>query len=204
MIENHQIPTELKNKLGNENVCFFVKANKEKTSQDSWSVIRFGLLWIVVIAGIFTAMVYELLLGKPTSLNIGDELVTVNPDDLSPLYGFFIFGGLFVLPGLVVIALGVYGFFREGGYFIGTESRLLIINSWKEYFVYNWSDFQNRTDIFFTPNKGNLILSLKEKITQNKDGKKIKETKLIGMAEINYATEINTFCLEKITNAKTF
>lgn len=200
MIENHQIPPQLKSQLGDERISFFVKAAKEKSTKDSWSAIRWGLLWVAVIGGIFTAMVYELLLGKPTGLNIGDTRITVTPDDLSPLYGFFTFGAFFVLPGFIVIGLGIYGFYRKGGYFLGTENRLIHLNSWKECSVYNWSEFQNKIDIYFTKNRGNLVFSLKEKIITKKNGKKVKETESIGMAEINHAREIKAFCHEKITN----
>ena len=201
MIENHQIPSELKSLLGEESISFFVKADKERTTKDLWSVIRWGLLWIIVVGGIFTSMVYELLLGKSTNLNIGDNNITVSPEDLSPLYGFFTFGALFVLPGLIVVGLGIYGFSREGGYFLGTQNRLLKINSWKEYSTHNWSEFLNETNIFFSNKKGNLILTLKEKVSTKRGGKKVDKNKLIKMAEINYAREISEFCREKITNA---
>lgn len=200
MIENRQIPSKLQSQLGDESIYFFVKAAKEKSTKDSWSVIRWGLLWIAVIGGIFTAMVYELLLGKPTGLNIGDTRITVTPDDLSPLYGFFTFGAFFVLPIFIVIVLGIYGFFRKGGYFLGTQNRLIHLNSWNECSVYSWSKFQNKIDIYSSNNIGNIIFSLKEKIITKKSGKKVKETKSIGMAEINHAREIEAFCHEKTTN----
>ncbi|MDO6810613.1 hypothetical protein Q4603_18465 [Zobellia galactanivorans] len=203
MIENRPIPSELQSQLDGESICFFIKADKEKTTRDLWRVIRGGLFWIVVVGGIFTSMVYELVLGQPTNLNIGHNNLTVSPDDLSPLYGFFTFGAIFMLPGLVFVLLGMYGFSKEGGYFLGTPRRLLRCNSWKEYSAHHWSDFLSETNIFYTNSKGNLILTLKEKLTTKK-GKK-KGNKSVKMAEIDYAREINKFCLEKISHAnKTF
>ena len=201
MVEHHQIPSELKSLLGEENVQFFVKADKERTTKELWSVIRGGLFWIIIIGGIFTAMVYELLLGKPTSLYIGNTYTTISPDDLSPLFGFFIFGFFFVLPGFILIALGIFGFFRKGGYFLGTQSRLLQLNSWNECSVHDWSGFQNKIDLFFTNTKGNLMFTLKETEIIKRGGEKRQKHKIMRMAEIRYAKEIKEFCHEKIANA---
>ena len=202
MIEkNHKIPKEIYNHINKSSIKFLVKCEKEQPVRNLISLIRGGLFWIFITGSIFSAFIYELFQGKPTSLFIWGEPVTVYPDDLSPLWGFFSFAALFMLPGFILILLGVFGFYRKGGYFIGSDDKIIKYNSWKELSIYKWLDFTGEIDAFEESGKGNFIFELKEKNKIKRNNKTIEKNKKLTIAGVNYFNEINMFCRNKITNA---
>lgn len=202
MIEkNHTLPKEIYNHIDKNSIKFLVKCKREQPYKNLISVIKGGLFWLFITGSIFYAFIYELFQGKPTSLNIRGQSVTVYPDDLSPLWGFFVFAALFILPGLVLIILGIYGFYRKGGFFIGNDDKIIKYNSWKELSIHKWIDFTGEIDAFKEKGSGNFIFELKDKNILTQHNKTVKNNKKLIIAGVNHFDEIKKFCEEKITNA---
>ncbi|MBZ4037748.1 hypothetical protein K6T82_23510 [Flavobacterium sp. 17A] len=147
MIEDIEIPEVLKEAVGNEKMEFFVKAKKDQPLRNIFSVFQFAFFWILVISLFFYAFVWELFYGECTSISIDGVLTEVCPDDLSPLKWLFAMYGFFLSPGIIVGLLGFLGLFKSGGYYIGTESRL-ICYSWGEVKSFPWEEFTNRIEVF--------------------------------------------------------
>ncbi|WP_264553673.1 hypothetical protein [Flavobacterium sp. N2038] len=198
MVENIAIPDVLQEALGNEKIEFFVKAKKDQPIRNCWSVIGFGVCWILVICLIFLGFVWELFSGECTTISIDGIPTEVCRDDLSPLKSLFIYFGVFLLPGIIVGSLGFLGLFKSGGYYIGTESRL-IRYSWKEVKSFPWEDFTDDIEVFGTEQDGNIIFKLKTGVYVTRNHKKVLSNTKLNLGSIMYAFEIEKYCRNRIT-----
>lgn len=197
MIENIAIPEVLEEVVGNEKIVFFVKAKKEQPLKNIFSVFRFSIFWIFVISLIFYGFVWELFYGECTSISIDGTLTEVCPDDLSPLKWFFVIYSFFLSPGVIVGLLGFFGLFKSGGYYIGTESRM-IRYSWGEVKSFPWEEFTDEIDAFGKPEDGNIIFKLKTGVYITRNHRKVLSNTKINLGSILYAYEIKAYSRERI------
>ena len=197
MIENITVPDVLKDAIGNEKIVFLVKAKKEQPIRNCLSVIGFGVFWILVICLIFSGFVWELFSGECSTISIDGIQTEVCPDDLSPLKNLFIMFCVFLLPGIVTGLLGFFGLFKSGGYYIGTESRM-IRYSWKKVTYFLWEDFTEDIEAFGDEQDGNLIFKLKTGVYITRNGKKVFSNTKINIGSIPYAFEIEAYCRNRI------
>jgi len=201
MIENIAVPEIMKEALGSEKIEFFVKAKKDQPLRNIFSVFQFSFLWILVISLIFYGFVWELFDGGCTSLMVDDVYTEVCPDDLSPLKGFFIFYGVFLSPGIIVGLLGIFGLFKSGGYYIGTESKL-IRYSWNEVKSFPWEEFTDEIKVFGKNEDGNIIFKLKTGVYITRNHRKVLSNTMINIGSILYAYEIRDYCRNRILETK--
>lgn len=197
MIENITIPDILKEVVGSEKIEFFVKAKKEQPTKNCLSVIGFGIFWILVICLIFSGFVWELFYGQCTTLSIDGIPTKVCPDDLSPLKILFIYFCFFISPGIICFLLGFFGLFKSGGYFVGTQSKLICYR-WGKIQLHQWENFTNDIEVFGNKNSGNIIFKLKTGVYIIRNHKKILSNTKINIGDIIYAFEIEKYCRNRI------
>ncbi|MEN2414778.1 hypothetical protein [Flavobacterium mesophilum] len=201
MIENIAVPEVMKEALGSEKIEFFVKAKKDQPIKHCWSVIRSGIFWIFVVSLIFSCFVWELFNGGCTTISIDGVPTEVCPDNLSPLKGLFVMYCVFSSIGIILLVLGILGLFKSGGYYIGTESRL-IQYSWNEVKSFPWEEFTDEIKVFGKNEDGNIVFKLKTGIYITRNHRKVLSNTMINIGSILYAYEIRDYCRDKILETK--
>lgn len=183
MIENIPIPDILKEAVGAEKIIFLVKAKKDQPTRNCLHVICFGLFWIFVISLIFSTFDWNFFSGD----------YTISAKEIPDLLYF----SLFLSPGIITFLLGVFGLFKSGGYFIGTENRL-ICHRWGKIQTYPWKEFTNEIEVFGNKSSGNIIFKLKTGVYITRNHRKVLSNTKINIGDILYAFEIVNYCRTKI------
>ncbi|AWK03124.1 hypothetical protein HYN56_02370 [Flavobacterium crocinum] len=179
MIENVTIPDILKEAVGAEKIVFLIKAKKDQPIRNCLHVIGFGLFWILVISLIFSAFDWDFFSGD----------YTISVKEIPDLLYF----SLFLFPGIICFLLGVFGLFKSGGYFIGTENKLVCYR-WGKMQTYPWEEFTNEIEVFGNKNHGNIIFKLKTGVYITRNHRKVLSNTKINIGDILYAFEIVNYC----------
>ena len=140
------LPPDLKSVIGTEKIDFSILARRKEPLNKSLGIIAFGIIWSAFISIFVIAFLGPLFKGEEVHFKVNDEPTTASWDNFEPMLVPSLIIGLFVVVGIAILCSGFYSLFQKGGYFVGTENRLLhyrkgTINT------YDWEQFTGNMEI---------------------------------------------------------
>ncbi len=198
MMRNAPLPRVLNNSLGAERKDFAVKAGRDKPLKQSIAILIFGAFWTGFTSIFVIAFLGPLFVGKEVHFESNGVPTIAGPDNLEPVLVPALFIGLFVLIGLGMLLWGFYSMFRKGGYFVGTQTRLVHFRKGKMRSI-DWEQFSGDTEVDGDINKGSISLRMRSgKTVSRKNGPDRYVPDVIYISKIPNAFEVEKMCRKRI------
>ncbi len=192
------MPPELSAYLGDEPRDFAVKAGRDQPLNRPLSQLLFGAAWTALTSVFVIVFLVPVWLGKEVHFEVNGVPTVAGPNNLEPLLWPGIFIGVFVLIGVGMMAWGLGSLLREGGYFVGTPTRLI------HYFQgdlrsIDWEQFSGDMAVRGNGRKGTLSLQLRTgRMVSNKRGTERYVPDVIHLVDITQVFEIEAICRSRI------
>jgi len=151
------LPNGLKTAIGNEETDFIIFSERNQPLSKTIETIFFALVWLIL------PLIATYLLFKPLFINANasfslDGILSKIWDNIGSKGVPALFVLLFLVIGFSILISGVINLFKKGGYYVGTETRLIHYNKNKmEYF--DWEQFTGNMQIDFK--KNSIVLELR-------------------------------------------
>jgi hypothetical protein len=198
MLESITLPSELLTYIGSESQDFAVKAKRANPPKASIFLILFGAAWLAFTSIFVFAFLGPLFKGKEVEFLVNDVPTVAGPGNWQPIVFPAIIIGVFVLIGLLMFGSGIYLFFKKGGYFVGTNARLI---SYKKgtFRSIDWEQFSGDIEVSGDELKGNISLGLRTgKMVSSKNGPERYVPDTFYISGIKGALEIERICRKRI------
>lgn len=197
-MDNIILPPELSSSLSSENKDFAVKAGRAKPLKQSFPLILFGTIWTVLTSAIGFGFFGPLLSGKEVNFTLNGVSTIASPDNLDPIALPAVAIGFFALIGIVLLLLGIYFLFKEGGYFVGTPTRLVCFQKGKIRSI-DWEQFSGDIEVSGNVQNGNISLQMRTgRTVRRKNGSHSYIPDVIYILGIPNAFEIEQICRKRI------
>jgi hypothetical protein len=190
------IPADLQSVIGQENIDFLVKAKRKQPVKNSFGIILFGAVWSAFVSIFVIVFLGPLFRGEESHFEVNGVPTTASLENFRPMLTPTLIIGVFVLIGIGMLAWGIYSLFQKGGYFVGTNNRLIsynkgIVNT------YDWEQFTGNMEI--NGAKGDLSLQLRSgKMVQRKNKPDEFVPDIIYISGITDILEIGKNCTKRI------
>lgn len=166
-LNDFSMPVALQSIIGNESIDFLVKAKRKQPVKNSVGIITFGIIWTAFISIFVFAFMGPLFRGEEAHLEVDGVPTTASWDHFQPMVTPALIIGVFVLIGLGMLIWGFYSLFQKGGYFVGTNNRLIRYHKGVAN-TYDWEQFTGNMEI--NDVKGDISLQLRSgKMVQRKN-----------------------------------
>jgi hypothetical protein len=190
------MPIDLQSLIGKDNIDFLVKAKRKQPVKNSIGIIFFGSIW-TAFTSIFVIVLFgPLFRGEETHFEINGVPASASLENFRPMLTPALIISMFVLIGIGMLAWGFYSLFQKGGYFVGTNNRLIrynkgIVNT------YDWEQFTGNMEI--NGPKGDISLQLRSgKMVQRKNKPDEFVPDIIYISGITDVLEIEKNCRKRI------
>ncbi len=160
MLQSDELPEELNISLGSENREFAVKGAFAQPvivsvfgilSGAGWLGFTFLLMSFFIDPGFFREAIESFTSSEAADSGEGEKFY----------YLFIIvFFGIFLSVGLYMVLKGIFSLFRNGGYFVGTPTRLVHFRKGKLK-TFDWEQFTSDIVVKGNNNKGNITMVMK-------------------------------------------
>lgn len=192
------LPTELEVSVGSEKKDFSFKAKRNKPLRTSIGLIVFSLFWLSFTSIFVFGFFGPLFAGKEVHFTVNDVPTVASIDNLEPLIMPGVIIGLFVLVGLGIFIGGIYSMVVEGGWFVGTEKRLIIYRK-NNIRSIDWEQFNGDISVRGNVNIGDITMNLRTgKMVSQKNGPSRYVPEIIYMSGIVNPYEIERMCQKRI------
>ena len=198
MLETITLSPELESFVGSETKDFAVKAKYAAPPKASLAMIIFGFVWLAFSSVFLFAFLGPLFKGEEVHFLANDVPTVASPDNLRPVPLPAVIIGIFVLIGLGMLGGGIYMMFKKGGYFIGTQTRLISQHKGK-YRSIDWEQFSGDIEVTGKNQKGNIKLGLRTgKTVSSKNGPERYVPDELYISGIPNVFEIEKICRKRI------
>jgi hypothetical protein len=198
MLENLTLPQELENYIGSESKDFAVKAKHAAPPKASLAMIIFGFVWLAFSSIFLFAFLGPLFKGEEVHFLANDVPTIASPENLRPILLPAVIIGIFILIGIGMLGGGIYMLFRKGGYFVGTQTRLISFQKGK-YRSVDWEQFSGDIEVTGKNQKGNIKLGLRTgKTVSSKNGPDRYVPDELYISGIQNLFEIEQICRRRI------
>jgi hypothetical protein len=190
------MPIELQSIIGKEDIDFLVKAKRKQPVKNSFGIILFGTVWTAFISIFVIAFLGPIFKGEETHFTVNGVPTSASWENFRPMLTPALIIVLFVLIGIGMLTWGFYSLFQKGGYFVGTNNRLIkyykgIVNT------YDWEQFTGNMEI--NSLKGDISLQLRTgKMVQRKNRPDEFVPDIIYISGITDVLEIEKKCSKRI------
>jgi hypothetical protein len=191
-----RMPDDLQSIIGKDTIDFFVKAKRKQPVKNSIGIIFFGTVWTAFTSIFVMVFLGPIFRGEETHFKVDGVPTTASWENFRPMLTPTIFIGVFVLIGIGMLAWGLYSLFQKGGYFAGTNNRLIrydkgIVNT------YDWEQFTGSTEV--NSLKGDISLQLRTgKMVSRKNRPDEFVPDIIYISGITDVLEIEQNCRKRI------
>lgn len=191
MIEN-TIPIDLRNIIDSEETDFIVKSRKNYPTKNGLAMLGFAVFWNAFVSIFVFVFIAPLLMGEEVHFTVNDMPETASIENWEPAVMPSLIIGVFVVVGIGMLIWALVLLFQKGGYFVGTETRLIKYRKGKVT-IKDWEQFSGNMKIKNNGVYGNLELELRTgKIRSSKN----KPDRFV--PDIMYLSKIkNVFGIEK-------
>lgn len=155
-----ELPIDLKKLLENEKIDFTIKAKRRQPLNKSIYLLVFGVFWSAFTSIFIFAFFGPLFKNETVHFKSNDQPVTASLDDMGELIMPGLIIGLFSIIGIAIIISAIYTLFQKGGYFVGTETRLIQYRNGKSTAT-DWEQFTGTVEIKAKNNFGDLEYQLR-------------------------------------------
>lgn len=198
MIEPITLPEGLVRAIGSESKDFAVKAGRAHPLKASVFLILFGLVWLGFTSIFFFAFLGPLFEGKEVHFLANDVPVTAGPGNLKEIRLPAIIIGIFTLVGLGLLYGGLYMFFKPGGYFVGTPTRLINFNK-NGFRSIDWEQFSGDIDVKGNERRGTITLGMRTgRMESQKSGPDRYVPDTLYLSDIPNVFEVEKICRKRI------
>jgi hypothetical protein len=173
-----------------------VKAKRKQPVKNSIGIILFGAFWTAFVSIFVVVFLGPIFRGEETHFKVNGVLTSASWENFRPMLTPTIIIGVFVLIGIGMLTWGFYSLFQKGGFFVGTNSRLVgynkgIVNT------YDWEQFTGNMEI--NSSKGDISLQLRTgKMVQRKNKPDEFVPDVIYISGITDVLEIEKNCRKRI------
>ncbi len=187
-----ELPADLKKQIENEKTDFSIKAQRKYPLSKSLGGLLIGILMCAFMSLFIYAFFGPLFKNEEAHFESNGVPVTASLDDFGELIVPAGIIGLLTLAGIFVIISSLFSLFQKGGYFVGTETRLIQFQKGKTIST-DWEQFTGNVEIKAKNNFGNLEFELR---TGKIESQKNKSDKFV--PDIIYISGIeNVYDIEK-------
>lgn len=198
MLETITLPSELESLVGSEIKDFAVKAKHATPPKASLAIIIFGAVWLAFSSVFLFAFLGPLFQGREVHFLANDVPTVASPDNLRPILFPAVIIGIFILIGIGMLGAGVYLIFKKGGYFVGTQTRLISLQKGK-YRSVDWEQFSGDIEVTGGEQKGTIKLGLRTgKMVSSKNGPDRYVPDELYISGIPDVFEIEKICRKRI------
>jgi hypothetical protein len=190
------MPVDLQSIIGKENIDFFVKAKRKQPVKNSFGIILFGTVWTAFVSIFVIVFLGPLFRGEETHFTVNGVPTSASWENFQPMLTPALIISVFVLIGIGMLTWGFYSLFQKGGYFVGTNNRLIrfdkgIVNT------YDWEQFTGNMEI--NGPKGDISLQLRTgKMVQRKNRPDEFVPDIIYISGITDVLKIEKNCRKRI------
>ncbi len=185
----NNIPRDLKTVIDSEPVDFLIKSAKNHPRKNGMSLSIFSLFWNTIVMVLLIGFI------KPSFENGKLHLAS---DDLDSLLFPAIFLGFFLVIGIAIGVWGAIMLFQKGGYFVGTESRLIKYRKGTVE-IKDWEQFSGNIKVKKRKTHGDLELELRTgKMRSRKNGGDQFVPDIIFISKIENVLEVEKKCRIRI------
>jgi hypothetical protein len=196
MITNEILPEALNSIIGNEKVDFLEKAKRSQPLKKSIVTIVFGVIWTGFTSIFVFAFLGPVFSGEVVHFKSNGIPTEGSLDNFQPLLMPTIIITVFVLVGIALTVSGIYALFQQGGYFVGTSTRLIkfskgIVNS------YDWEQFTGNIELNIK--KGDISLELRTgKMVSKKNGPDKFVPDIVDISGVKDVLNVEKLCRNRI------
>jgi hypothetical protein len=190
------MPIDLQSIIGQENIDFLVKAKRKQPVKNSIGIILFGTVWTAFISIFVIVFFGPLFRGEETHFKVNGVPTSASWENFRPMLTPALIISVFVFIGIGMLTWGFYSLFQKGGYFVGTNNRLIsyyngIANT------YDWEQFTGNMEI--NGLKGDISLQLRTgKMVQRKNRPDEFVPDIVYISGITDVFEIEKNCRKRI------
>lgn len=193
-----ELPSDLKKLVATEKIDFCVKAKNEYSKSKSYGMLLLAIIWMAFVGIFVFAFFGPLLSGKKIHFKSNGQPTVASIDNWEPLMMPGIVIGILFIVGLFLLIQAIYVMFQEGGYFVGTETRLIkCIND--KITITDWEQFSGDIKLRSKNNFGDIEFKLRTgKVVTSKNNPDRFVPDVIYIAGINGVFEIEKLCRIRI------
>ena len=188
----NRIPSELRNVIDSEQTDFIVKSSRNHPRKNGLALLFFSLFWNGFVSIFVIAFIVPILSGQELNFTSNGVPTSASSENWEPILVPSLVIGLFVLVGIAMFFWSLVLLLQKGGYFAGTETRLIKFRK-GEITVTDWEQFTGNIKMKNKSDVGDLEFQLRT-------GKMIKRKKGADrfVPDIIYISGIkNVFDIEK-------
>lgn len=198
MLDVITLPDGLVEAIGSESKDFAVKAGHAQPVKVSMFLILFSLFWLLFTSIFMIAFLGPLFQGKEVEFTSNGVPVVAGPGNLKEIIVPALVIGIFALVGFAMLAGGLYLLFKKGGYFVGTQTRLINFHS-GNFRSIDWEQFSGDIEVKGNDKKGTITLGLRTgKMVSNKNGPDKYVPDMLYISSIPNVFEIEKICRKRI------
>ncbi len=198
MLETISLPEELIRVIGSETKDFAVKAARAQPVKNSVGLIIFSVLWLAFTSIFVITFLGPLFRGKEVEFFSNGVPAVAGPGNLEAITLPAIIIGIFALVGIGLLAFGLYSLFKQGGYFVGTPTRLINFHK-GNYRSVDWEQFSGDVEVRGNDQKGTITLGMRTgKMVSSKNGPDRYVPDIYYIARIPDVFEIEQICRKRI------
>lgn len=154
------IPTELKNLIDSEQTDFIIKSSRNYPKKKGFVLLFFSLFWNAFVSIFVIAFIVPILKGEEVHFEANDVPTSGSLENWQPILVPSLLIGLFVIVGIGMLIWALVQLFQKGGYFVGTETRLIKYRN-GEMTVKDWEQFSGNIKVKSKSILGDLELELR-------------------------------------------
>lgn len=190
------LPADLKSVIGTEKVDFSIISKRKQPLNKSWGLILFGTIWSAFISIFVIAFLGPIFKGEEAHFKVNGEETTASWDNFEPMLVPSLIIGLFVVVGIAILCAGFYSLFQKGGYFVGTEHRLIHYRK-GTIATYDWEQFSGNMEI--NSKKEDLTMELRTgEMVSQKDKADKYVPDILYISGVPNILEIERICRNRI------
>lgn len=189
VMEINQLPPKLLSEIGNEPIDFITYTKKMQTTDDSINGITLSTIWLlasIILFYVFTSTHRSVdSISNETEIGFSDIL-------------FIFMGSVFLILGVLFFIFSIINIFVEGGYFVGTPTRMIRYKKGK-IMSYNWVEFTG--GIHIDSKQKSLIFILRTGDTFRGEKGNSYEPHSVAMVSIENLLQVEQIARKRILEA---
>jgi hypothetical protein len=192
------LPPELNSNVGAEQKDFALKSKYQKPLAQLIPQMIAFVIFVGVTSFLVVNYMTRLLNGENIYVTSNNVVKMGNLENLQPLLAPGLMIGFLFLLAWIIFIYNIVKMVRGGGYFVGTNTRLVSQNKGKIRSI-DWQQFTGETSVSGNATKGNVSLQLKNMIRVGSRNKKdIYKNEMIYFVNVRNAIEIEKICRTRI------
>ena len=198
MNQTTSLPPALSSYLGEEQRDFVVRAGRVRPLRKLLAPLFFGVILLAFFGAFALSFFLPLIQGEEMRLLINGVPTVVGPHNWTPLLVPAVIVGMFFLLGGGMLLWVLSSLFQEGGYFVGTPTRLVHFRRGKIRSI-DWEQFSGEIEVYGDNEKGTLVLGLRTgRMVRKRNGGEAYVPQVVYLTDIPHVYEVEKMCRKRI------